>query len=338
MIEVFPYERRRAVRQRCSIAILLAGLCVAFILGTVSSASARQNQSPPGPARPGQPAAATNQTPAEPAPTPGIPIYISPGIVQFVQQKLVSMGFPVPSVSGAWGDTSSAALARFQAKNGLDAGGDLDELTLVALGLPQVLQGELPPGAADVAVSAQAAATGGAQVQVSPRLARLLQNKLTESGFPTDNVFGVWLAGSDTAVRNFQKAKSLDITATLDLRVIHQLGLTSSLLDPKPGKLPTDSVAQVLSDKAVAFTGAPIFVGPAGIKQIQTALVARGFKEINTDGKWTEQSTAVLKKFQEAQKLEVTGSVNLRTLKLLGFANPLADLDQPGAAPTKPTK
>jgi F-type H+-transporting ATPase subunit a len=34
------------------------------------------------------------------------------------------MGFPVPSVSGAWGDMSSAALAKFQAKNGLDAGGD----------------------------------------------------------------------------------------------------------------------------------------------------------------------------------------------------------------------
>jgi hypothetical protein len=310
---------------------------VCSFLSIASASFARQNQSPPAPARPGQPAPSGNQPPAEPAPTPGIPLYVSPGIVQFVQQKLVSLGFAVPSISGAWGDTSSAALAKFQGKNGLDAGGDLDELTLLALGLPQVLQGEIPPGA-DAPVSAQAASTGGAQVQASPRLTRLLQNKLTESGFPTDNVFGVWMAGSDTAVRNFQKAKGLDITATLDLRVLHHLGLTTSLTDPKPGKLPTDSVAPVLSERAVAFTGAPIFIGPAGIRQIQNALAARGFKEINSDGKWTEQSSAVLKKFQEAQKLDVTGSVNLRTLKLLGFANPLADLDQAPAAPAKPTK
>jgi peptidoglycan hydrolase-like protein with peptidoglycan-binding domain len=266
-----------------------------------------------------------------------VPIYISPGVVQFIQQKLVTMGYAMPTVSGAWGDNSAAALGKFQAKNGLDAGGDLDELTLAALGLPQVLQGEIPPGA-EAPVSAQAAATGGAQVQASPRLTRLLQNKLTESGFPTDNVFGVWMAGSDTAVRNFQKAKGLDITATLDLRILHQLGLTGSLTDPKPGKLPTDSVVGVLSQRAVAFTGAPLFVGPAGIKQVQTALAARGFKEVNIDGKWTDQTSNVLKKFQDAQKLDVTGSLNLRTLKLLGFANPLADIDQPAAPPAKPTK
>ena len=47
----------------------------------------------------------------------------------------------------------------------------------------------------------------------------LLQTKLTEAGFPTDNVFGIWMAGSETAARNFQKAKGLDITSTLDLRI-----------------------------------------------------------------------------------------------------------------------
>ena len=38
--------------------------------------------------------------------------------------------------------------------------------------------------------------------------------------------------------------------------------------------------------------------------------------------------SAALKKFQEAQKLEPTGSVNLRTLRALGFTNPLAQLDR----------
>lgn len=319
-------------------------LLMAVTLLAPLAALARQNQTPPAPQRPGQPAggnqtpaAPGNQTPPAPPPPPGVPLYISPGIVQHIQQKLLSLGLAVPTISGAWGDNSSAALAMFQAKNGLDPGGDLDELTLNALGMAQVLQGEIPAGA-DAPVSAQALSTGGAQLHASPRLTRVIQNKLTESGYPTDNVFGIWMAGSETAARNYQKAKSLDITGTLDLRLIYALGLTASLTEPKPGKLPSDSVAQVLSDRAVTFTGAPLTIGPAGIKQIQTALVQRGYKEVAIDGKWTDQMAASLKKFQEAAKLESTGSVNLRTLRALGFNNPLAELDQAAPAPAKPTK
>jgi hypothetical protein len=315
-----------------------ATLCLVALLSVPAAVQTPQNQSPTTPQRPGAPATGGNQTPAapaEPPPPPGVPIYISPGVVQLIQKMLVSMGYPVPSVSGAWGDTSGAALARFQAKNGLDAGGDLDELTLSALGFPQVLKGELPPGA-EAPVSAQAAATGGGPLYASPRLTRLVQSKLTEAGYPTDNLFGVWLAGSDTAVRNFQKAKSLDISGALDLRLLNALGVITSLLDPKPGKLPSDSVVQILSDKAIIYTGAPLSIGPAGVKQIQLALQQRGFRDLPIDGRWSEGVAAALKKFQETQKLEATGSVNLRTLKALGFNNPLGDLDR--AATSKPTK
>ena len=318
-------------------------ICAAF-LWTVTGPSAAQNQSPAKPQPPAQPTSG-NQTadapgnktpakPAEPPPPPGIPLYVSPGVVQLIQKKLVALGYPVPSVSGAWGDTSSTALAKFQEKVGLDPGGDLDELTLVALEMTQVLQGEIPPGA-EAPVEPQAAATGGAQFSLSPRTTRLLQNKLTEAGYATDNVFGIWLAGSNDAARNFQKAKKLDITSTLDLRIIHELGITSSLIDPKPGKLPTDSVAQILSAKAVLFTGAPVFIGPAGIRQIQLALQQRGYRESVPDGKWTEQNTQLVKKFQEANKLEPTGSINLRTLRALGFNHPLADIDKPVPTTTR---
>jgi peptidoglycan hydrolase-like protein with peptidoglycan-binding domain len=254
--------------------------------------------------------------------------------VQHIQQKLLTLGYPVPTVSGAWGDNSAAALARFQQKMGLDPGGDLDELTLLALEMPQVLQGEIPPGA-DAPVTAQAASSGGAPFSLSPRLTRVLQNKLTEAGYPTDNVFGIWIAGSEAAARAFQKAKGLEITSTLDLRIIHTLGLTPSLTNPKPGKLPTDSVAQILADKALAFTGTPVFVGPAGIRQIQLSLQQRGHKAVVLDGKWSDLLSAELKKFQEAQKLDATGSVNLRTLKALGFNQPIADIDQQVAAVTR---
>lgn len=340
--------------------LMAVAFVTAALVASTRTASARQNQTPAQPQAQGQPPAggrgaaqapaggrgAANATPGaaqpapapEPPPPPGIPLYISPGIVLQIQQKLVTLGFPVPSVSGAWGDNSAAALAAFQAKNGLDAGGDLDELTLVALGMPGVLKGDVPPGG-DTAVTPPAIATGGGPLHASPRLARVVQTKLTDGGFPTDNVFGIWMAGSESAARAYQKAKGLDITGTLDLSLIHSLGLDQSLTDPKPGKLPSDSVAQILAEKAVIFTGAPLTIGPAGIKQIQTALQQRGMKDVVVDGKWSDALGTALKTFQESQKLEATGSVNLRTLKALGFQNPLVDLDQPQpAAPPKPTK
>lgn len=332
------------LRSRRSIAVTLFAVA-AFVVP--ATASAEQNQTPAKPQAPGRPVAGnqspgapTNQTPAkpaEPAPIAGQPLYISPGIVLQIQQKLLALGHPVPTVSGAWGDNSAIALGEFQKKQGLDPGGDLDELTLVALGMPEVLQGEVPPGG-DAAVSASAAASGGAPIAASPRLTRVVQNKLTESGFPTHNVFGIWVTAIDNAPRNFQKARGLDITNTLDLQLIHALGLTDSLVNAKPGKLPTDNVVAVLSDKAVILTGSPITVSAHGIRQVQAALVQRGHKDVVIDGKWTDATSAALKKFQEAQKLEPTGSMNLRTLRALGFTSPLTQLDQPVPAPAKPTK
>jgi hypothetical protein len=326
-------------------AVLLA-LVVSSLPGTFLVA---QNQTPSRPQAPGRPAAAqgnqsagapTNQAPAkpaEPAPIAGAPLYISPGIVQLVQQKLLAMGYPVPTISGAWGDNSAAALAQFQRKQGLDPGGDLDELTLIALGMPEVLRGEVPPGG-DAPVSSSAAATGGAPLSASPRLTRVIQHKLTQAGFPTHNVFGIWISSIDNAPRNFQKAKGLDITNSLDLQLVHSLGVIDSLVDPQPGKLPTDAVVQILADETVLLTGAPISVSAFGIRQVQTALGQRGHKGLAVDGKWSDALSSALKTFQESQKLEPTGLLNLRTLKALGFNNPLADVDQPVASPKKPTK
>lgn len=295
------------------------------------SAAAPRNQTAGGPA---------NQTPARPAeaaPVAGQTVYISPGIVKMIQQKLSAMGYPMPTLSGAWGDNSAAGLAQYQRKQGLDAAGDLDELTLTALGLAPVLTGEVPPDS-DGPVSASAIASGGAPLSASPRLTRIVQNKLTEAGFPTHNVFGIWIRDIDNAARNFQKAKGLDITNSLDLQLIHTFGLTDTLTTPKPGKLPTDSVAQILSDSAMLLTGTPISISAFGIRQIQTSLQQRGFKEIAVDGKWSDAMSGALKKFQEAQKLEPTGTLNLRTLRALGFSNPLGDLDRPTPSASKPTK
>ena len=319
-----------------------AAIVFALSLSSIPSTwLAAQNQTPPRPQTPAKPAGAqgnqsgatpANQSGAKPAPpplTPGAPLYVSPGVVQLVQQKLSDMGYPVPTISGAWGTNTAAAVAQFQRKQGLDAGGDLDELTLTALGMPEVLRGELPQGA-DAQVSESAAAAGGAPLSASPRLTRVIQHKLTQAGFPTHNVFGIWIREIDNAARNFQKAKGLDITNSLDLSLIHALDVLDSLLTPQPGKLPSDAIVEILSEETVLLTGAPISVSATGIRQVQTALAKHGLK-IAADGKWSDAMAEAVKTFQAAQKLEPTGRLNLRTLRALGFDSPLADLDRPTA-------
>lgn len=310
---------------------VVTSVCAAGLLslpvGVVLDAQNQSAGQPAGNQTPGAPGNQTPSKPAEPAPVPGTPLYISPGIVKMIQEKLIALGYPMPTTSGAWGDNSAAGLAQFQRKEGLDPGGDLDELTLRALGLEGVLTGETPADA-PTSVSDSAAQSGGAPLSASPRLTRVVQHKLTEAGFPTHNVFGIWIAAIDNAPRNFQKAKGLDITNTLDLQLIHALDLTEALTNPKPGKLPSDNVAQILSDQNLLLTGAPLSISAHGLRQVQNALVQRGQREVKADGKWSDELSAAVKKFQEAQQLEPTGSLNLRTLKALGFNNPLVELDR----------
>jgi peptidoglycan endopeptidase LytE len=315
------------------LSVLLALICSAA-LGVFSAVSVTAqnpgNQTPgaPGNRTAGAPTNATPAKPAEPPPLPGTVLHVSPGIVRLVQEKLVSMGHPMPTVSGAWGELSAKGLAEYQRKQGLSPGGDLDELTLTALGMPEVLRGEVPAGA-DAPVSASAAASGGAPLAVSPRLTRVLQTKLTQAGFPTHNVVGIWIAEIDNSPRNFQKSKGLDITNTLDLQMLHALELTDSFTNPPPGQLPTDAIAKVLTDDAQLLTGTPLSISAIGLRQVQTALIQKGHKEIAADGKWSDAVAAAVKKFQESQKLDVSGTLDLRTLRAMGFASPLTELDRP---------
>jgi peptidoglycan hydrolase-like protein with peptidoglycan-binding domain len=315
------------------LSVLVALVCGAVLsLFSAASFTAQnpRNQTPaaPGNQTPGTPANATPAKPAEPPPVPGTPLHISPGIVRLVQEKLVAMGHPMPTVSGAWGELSAQGLAEYQRKQGLDPGGDLDELTLTALGMPEVMRGEVPAGG-DAPVSTSAAASGGAPLAVSPRLTRVVQTKLSQAGFPTHNVVGIWITEIDNSPRNFQKSKGLDITNTLDLQMLHALDLTETFTNPPPGKLPSDAIAQVLTDDAQLLTGTPLRISAIGLRQVQTALIQKGHKEITADGKWSVAVAAAVKKFQESQKLEASGSLDLRTLRALGFANPLSELDRP---------
>ena len=215
--------------------------------------------------------------------------------------------------------TSAAALAQFQKKEGLDPGGDLDELTLPRSGMSQVLPAKCHQ--APMRRSVQAAAAAARRWLGSPRLTRIVQNKLTEAGFPTHNVFGIWMAGSETAPRNFQKAKWLDITEYVRPADHSRAGADRRCPTRNQGSCRPTAWRRSCRIRGADDRSAAVH-RPAGVRQVQAALQQRGFKEIAPDGKWTDSRARALKKFQEAQKLEPTGSVNLRTLARAGVQPP----------------
>ncbi len=253
-------------------------------------------------------------------------IYLSPGAVRQVQTALKGAGFAPDKTDGVWGDGSTKALTAFQARKGIDPSGHPNLMTLVALGLPQLLDGE--PAAAGAPLSKEALAGGGTplylsaagvrQVQMSLEAKQAAAKRTTIPG----NILGVWHANSEKAAREFQKAQGLAETGAPDLELIHALGLDAILNRPGPADV------LMLTDDQAPFAGAEMQAGPAVVQTIQQTLDKRGVKPGATDGHWTAETKKAVQAFQQAQGLAATGNLDLETLRALGFAHPLTDLAQ----------
>ncbi len=74
------------------------------------------------------PAAASAATPAAQEP-------VSPAVIRNVQQRLRALGFYRGGVDGLWGAGTQASLERFQQGRGLQPTGQVNPLTLQALGI-----------------------------------------------------------------------------------------------------------------------------------------------------------------------------------------------------------
>ncbi len=61
---------------------------------------------------------------------------LRPSSVRVVQERLRSMGFYTGSVDGVWGQSTQAAIGKFQQNRGLQPNGQLNPATTAAMGLP----------------------------------------------------------------------------------------------------------------------------------------------------------------------------------------------------------
>ena len=66
----------------------------------------------------------------------GAPLFISPEDIRAIQIKLNNQGYRSGPPDGQWGPDTSSAIRQFQQSRGLDATGQLDVSTIVAIGIP----------------------------------------------------------------------------------------------------------------------------------------------------------------------------------------------------------
>lgn len=156
------------------------------------------------------------------------------------------------------------------------------------------------------------------QLFASPSQVRLVQEKLREKGYDVaDQVDGVWGDATTAAVKRFQKANGLAESGQLDTSLLSALdigdvleGETSSrFLD---GLLQAD--ARTTSGKGY---GAPLFVSPAHVAQIQHVLADRGFYRGSIDGVWGEATAAAANQYRTSLGLETSTGVDIALLQAL---------------------
>ncbi|WP_230534417.1 peptidoglycan-binding domain-containing protein [Microvirga roseola] len=76
---------------------------------------------------------------------------------------------------------------------------------------------------------------------------------------------------------------------------------------------------QRLAQEQAQAQGTQIFVSTAGTREIQQALNNLGYSAGNVDGQWNQQTQTSVRNFQQANGLEPTGTLTVRTLFALGM-------------------
>lgn len=77
--------------------------------------------------------------------------------------------------------------------------------------------------------------------------------------------------------------------------------------------------SQTLSQEEASGSGTQLTVSPSTVRQVQQALNQKGYDVGKVDGNWGEQTASAVRNYQQAQGLEPTGELNMRTLSSLGI-------------------
>jgi peptidoglycan hydrolase-like protein with peptidoglycan-binding domain len=247
----------------------------------------------------GQPGSAQAQPARESVPGPG---ELSPATIRMLQHSLIQGGYAINAADGVWGPQTSAAVREFQRMKGLKQTGQADAATLEALG---VTADGRPRPAADARNAAPEIRTRRPE-DLHPATIKAIQQALDKQGFKVGAADGVWGQRTESAIGNFQRARSMPASGELDAHTLAALGL-----------LPAGTERPVPRRAGEPLGAADL--DPAAIRIIQQALNSTGYEVGSPDGVWGDRTVRALRDFQRAQGIEPRGEPDVYTLTALGL-------------------
>jgi peptidoglycan hydrolase-like protein with peptidoglycan-binding domain len=170
----------------------------------------------------------------------------------------------------------------------------------------------------------------GTQIYVSSAGVRQIQQALTQKGYSTGAVDGHWNPQTAAAARSFQQAQNMEPTGTLTIPLVYGLSLEQDIIlgnrgGQDAGQGGDQGTKQADNQRIVVeradSRGTPLYVSPAGIRQIQQALNQQGWNTGQVDGRWGPATVQASRSFQQAHALEPTGRLEVGLVAALGLTD-----------------
>ncbi len=155
------------------------------------------------------------------------------------------------------------------------------------------------------------------QVYASPAQVRLVQEKLREQGRKPGSA-GLWDEATIAEVRDYQKANGLASTGEFDTSLLSSLKVGDVLAGDTSSTF-LDGLLRAESSKAAAAMGrgAPIFVSPVHVAQIQHVLRESGAYKGAIDGAWGRETAQAANEFRKKHGLEASTGLDIALLRAL---------------------
>lgn len=222
------------------------------------------------------------------------------------QEKLKSSGSYTGPVDGRYNESFRDALKDFQAANGLDASGKLDEATLgkMSIDLTDRQKGiEAPKGPKRTVF------------RVSKEQIAEAQRLLKSAGKFSGEVTGRYSKEFRAAIREFQGEAGIRRTGSLNRATLEKMGIS---LTESQTAIPVDP-NDLEASKPRGSRG-PVFRANKGqIAEVQEMLKSKGMYQGEATGKLDTETRAAIKNWQSANNVKPTGTLNKETLVAMGI-------------------
>ena len=161
------------------------------------------------------------------------------------------------------------------------------------------------------------------------------QGKLKAKGTYTGEENGIYNDPFRGAIKSFQQENGLDVNGKLDRATLEKMGI--ALTDKQMGTVAVKSEAAAKPDSSDKPKRGPVFRATKDqINEAQRKLKAEKMYVGEEIGKLDDATREGLKKYQEANGLKVTGTLNQVTLEKMGIA--LTDKQKANAAAAEANK